>query len=888
MFIARTSTVCDWLAVVPALLLAVAHAEAAAIEIGSETAQPFPDSAAYNAGINFKPGDGETVTQNPPRFSWQYLTNTAFNSIDNAPKEFQFQCAGSSNDLVNFTNLEVNIRTPWNFYNFLAPFTNATVFWRVGYINEALDETNAWSAVRHFTIAPGATAWDRSMLADTDYLASKAGHPHLWFSASNRAACSNWLYTNGGADWETIKTAASNYANSSWWDQEHPTNANSAEWAFSAAQVAFVWQLTGDTNLLDRRPQDVIDRVATWYITYQAYTVDIVSGNVSDPFCPGGVAGVGPGLFVGLSYGYDWLYDEFNSSQRSNVLKAIELTAMEMVNNYFWEGPSNIVGWGSLAKTATPHVWATFSCATMGALAAYNENASIQRLFDVCVNYMIGKVYPFGDYVNNQGREYGFTGFYDIQAPVDHLLLSVAFPEAQPWLNPWYNKNLEWWSFMNPVGYSQGNEPWGDTGWGRQGSLLGIKLPFRNIAQMTGNGAAYLHYLKQVEFFADPRANTFEDILVSYHFPAPATNLYTTNVLCLLDDGWVIGMPGAPNETAGSGFTNGLSLVLQARPAGNSGPCGHAVWSDGGFQVSAYGAAVTDTGCGYNGYGKSSYCQNTLLVNGLGTVQPQGDIYDSCVARIIAFTNDTDFLYVAADTTKAYPLSNFVVTGENATMVSTHHSGGPLVNLQKVQRHILMPRRKYFVMLDDLAMTNSESATFSWLYHVMESNLVSDSAVAFHYSSTNQYDASISVTTYVAHIANTNNLGLKILTGTNVSDNPVLDESYWSYISDRAERNRNYAIWATNRIASASFKFMTVIYPVKPGDGVPEISRINDYTVAVTNGIEGDVITFGTNYVGSYTYRVSLVEDQGEGPDLVFQTNTMRLQGHAILKGKRL
>ena len=54
---------------------------------------------------------------------------------------------------------------------------------------------------------------------------------------------------------------------------------------------------------------------------------------------------------------------------------------------------------------------------------------------------------------------------------------------------------------------------------------------------------------------------------------------------------------------------------------------------------------------------------------------------------------------------------------------------------------------------------------------------------------------------------------------------------------------------------------MTVIYPRIPGEPAPTITRIDDFTVAVTNGLgtEGDVISFGrTNSSPASTFVVDL------------------------------
>jgi hypothetical protein len=60
---------------------------------------------------------------------------------------------------------------------------------------------------------------------------------------------------------------------------------------------------------------------------------------------------------------------------------------------------------------------------------------------------------------------------------------------------------------------------------------------------------------------------------------------------------------------------------------------------------------------------------------------------------------------------------------------------------------------------------------------------------------------------------------------------------------------RPAAIWASNKTPNTTWGAGWVVYPIKPGDPDPIITRIDSYTVAITNGAEYDVISFDTNSV---------------------------------------
>src|SRR5205823_34037 len=70
--------------------------------VADEALIQLPPSANWNMVVNFRPGDGETVSLNPPRFSWTYSStpsnsdNENNNNADISPKEFLFQISSNS------------------------------------------------------------------------------------------------------------------------------------------------------------------------------------------------------------------------------------------------------------------------------------------------------------------------------------------------------------------------------------------------------------------------------------------------------------------------------------------------------------------------------------------------------------------------------------------------------------------------------------------------------------------------------------------------------------------------------------------------------------------------------------------------------------------------
>ena len=60
--------------------------------IGPETSIPIPPSSLWNEVVNIRPGSNETVTLNPPIFSWFYAPGNPLNlAVDQNVYFYRFQ-----------------------------------------------------------------------------------------------------------------------------------------------------------------------------------------------------------------------------------------------------------------------------------------------------------------------------------------------------------------------------------------------------------------------------------------------------------------------------------------------------------------------------------------------------------------------------------------------------------------------------------------------------------------------------------------------------------------------------------------------------------------------------------------------------------------------------
>ncbi|MBI5383773.1 MAG: heparinase II/III family protein [Verrucomicrobia bacterium] len=905
----------------------------AASLLSSNATLPLPPAAEWNLVVPFRPGDGETVSLNPPRFSWCYTPTPQTAATDRRDLTFRLQLSYES----NFTSSFLDLTNDSNLFNALAPLqTNQAVFWRVGYIVVTNGSFLGWSATRRFTVAPGATEWDRSLYTNETWLASAGAHPHFLFRATNRAAVLAWLETNEPVWWPYNKTFASNILAESWWTNapSRTHNYNDPAKALKLATVALVRALTQESHWTNYPgPQDHLEALAQYFTDHFLDQKDI---NLHSDML----------VWQALAYGYDWLYQDMTAAQRSNVLFAIESacaagrchlfkTPVKFDNgtgnldtNRVYAGPYSVSYWHG-GKQFNSHAHLFWTAASWMALAGLADGPRARELFEHTLHYLIGKTYPLGGEGGfNQGRGYLAAGVFLKGSLLNYLNYAASLPELHLERSPFWKTNADWVARLLPVGWSEQNDPWGDDGPFGRVNYWNRRFFGRDLALFTQSGAAYQHHLNELALAPDDSANYFDELLFPYHFPPPAPVTNTALANAYLEEGWVMGA-SAPVNTH-EAFTNGVGFIFQARPRGaqSSQGTGHAHLSDLSYQLWAYGAPITDAGdAPMNKYAKVAWAHYTLLVDGLGQAQWAEAPLEPYYCRLLAFTNGAHFTYCAADATRAYARSNFAAGGWIVpSQYAALHSGGPLAKVTKVQRHLLFARRKYFVVYDDLAATRNSTFTmvyqvpwvYSWAgsnYNMMPKapanglNLATPHRIWWPFWRTNElpstangellevwtnslggtnlcyrgnvyetnrwwegplgsnsvtlldkasfsYEANsvptaqqtntASVTTYVYQVVDPALLAVTNMSGTSVRKNPITGEDYGS---QSGAHPRGSVFWISNRNPTTNFHFLTVIYPTKPGEAAPTITRIDDWTVAVTNsaGTEGDLISFDTN-----------------------------------------
>jgi hypothetical protein len=218
----------------------------ATVTVGSEATLPLPSSALWHSIIGNQPADNSVQNLNPPVFKWLYNEDIP-STFGNAVRVFHFQLSTNP----SFNPLYWNITCSNNFYNFVPPITNTdgsaysgTIYWRILYFNADQTVNVGVGPTHNFTLSPNPMVWDRSMLADTNYLLGIAtNHPHMWFNQANLGPMSTFLRTSiwptYGKGWSTVTNNAAYYQGQAWWNKSTIVALPASRWEWPKESKAW-------------------------------------------------------------------------------------------------------------------------------------------------------------------------------------------------------------------------------------------------------------------------------------------------------------------------------------------------------------------------------------------------------------------------------------------------------------------------------------------------------------------------------------------------------------------------------------------------------------------------------------------------------------------------
>ena len=864
------------------IVIAAANVVPAAegVRFGAETLLPDDPRAHFSRSVNFAPGDGQVCDLNPPRFRWRYHPTQPGTGGDYL---FTFQVAGDP----AFERRVVDVQTEFNFYNTIGPLPGAGPFyWRVGYLDRSVKGAPLeWGEVRRFTIAQDAQVWDRSALARPDF--GSRPHPRILLNKHTLLKLHQLILTDAETRgiFEQIRGRADEAVQSDWWDDFPESDKDRGPVPYlriaeDLASVAFCWRVTGEP-----RYAGVVERA----VTMACYPK---GGRFSPQDAGGDSAEDSTQSTEFLALLYDWLYQDMTPQQRKDFAASLDWRIEHFVNHFSWKyevqarpisqpatqtgparasapatsaaalatlaagqtsaspaaasGPASAQGsppaatrpsvyFGSLSTTGGSHQYEGFWDTFPASLAAYEDSPNARLCFELGVNYMVGVGSSHGfDEGWNEGPGYGNSKFAWLVNSMCYL--DSVFPDFQIGSNPWIRRQGEWFRAVTPVGLQ--HAPWGHGSNKPEYFETGHRKSYRKLAYLTGDGrflANYAWYAAQ-DAEDDLMRPWIECALPASH-PRPEPVVHEDPVRLFPLAGWVTALSGPPSDP--DTYKHGVGMIFACRPVG---AYSHAFACDNSFHIFAYGQDISHAaGSGdYEPHAFHTMSHNGILADGLGQAQGRQGIPQ--FGRIIAFGRRGDVTYWCGDATLCYPHEPARPRGFWGRLADVY-SQRDLSYLTRVNRHVLFLRGKYFVILDDLAA--AKPAQWTWLYHVLtcRSFDLETSSGSFRYVIGD-------VPVYVTHLLGAGQLEVQDLQGPDGFRNPLTGEDYTDQ-HGAAPANRRFVaahnLWLTTRDKHAAWRFLSVVYPTRPGEAAPKIERLDHLTVRVTAGDQVDVISFDGN-----------------------------------------
>lgn len=478
---------------------------------------------------------------------------------------------------------------------------------------------------------------------------------------------------------------------------------------------------------------------------------------------------------------------------------------------------------GGMAGMISSHQFeAAMDTAVCGLVLA--EHSQIGRdWFELMLNYLIGVTCGFGfDEAWNEGAGYGSSKNKWLTNA--SLYFDTTLPGASLGRNPYYSRLGSWLRAIIPVGMN--HHAWGNQA---NASRWNHLATFRKLAYLTGDGRFLYNWRSYGGELASSFRPWIEYVLPAY-YPEPEAAPEADPVQVFPIDGWAMAASGPPSDPRT--YAEGAGVILQCRPRGGYS---HSFNSDGSVQLYAYGQMLNHgggTSANGDAYAYHTMSHNVVLIDGLGQAQPPSGMRHPTYGHIAGFARGEmadggEFVYFAADPTLCYPHEpgSFSRWSLPLHEVYTHRA---LPYLESYVRHVLFVRECYFVIFDDLRCT--QPANFTWLWHILPDDPLSLDPDRF------AIDYRVGdVRVRLQHIYRPHALTLDDRQGLEGRTNPITGEDYRAQL--RGDIVEGHNLWVSTREPAAQWGFLAVVSPQPPGGEIPEIERMDDYTVRVGSDI---------------------------------------------------
>jgi len=375
---------------------------------------------------------------------------------------------------------------------------------------------------------------------------------------------------------------------------------------------------------------------------------------------------------------YDWLYDAMTQQQREVCAAELAARAVSLCRS----GRSVIERAAAHADGSHQMEWLTQG--TAGAWCLYEEHPELKPYLLMAVNYWLGQPGPYSQGEGwVEGPGYGRSHLmYVAQEVLAPLQVGLGIPVSE--YGRWGNI-ARFFAQLTPIG--EDREHYGDGGsYWHKGWQCNINL----LATTAGDAESYTRFvLKGHQGYPFP---TQMPTRYYYFAPPPQQQLQAETRLLAEGSGFVVAHSNCRDAAGSVGFS------FKCSPLGWTN---HCLPEQGSFCLYAWGEELATNTGSYGKYGsaqdvnfnKHTISKNSLLINGHGQAHCRAE--NPWEGRIVAYHADDDLIYCCGSFGNCYP---------------------PAAHVVAAYRHFLFVRRRYFVIFDDVVLT--EPGTVAWLYHL--------------------------------------------------------------------------------------------------------------------------------------------------------------------------
>jgi len=772
----------------------------------NQTPLPFDGRWEYPHYLTFRPGNGQECQVNPPRFSWPYVPQTVMGRKNIPLREFHFQLSSNG----DFSDPDMEIRTPYNFYNALPILEKKRWFWRVGY--EVGTKQEQWSPVRSFTFAADAVEWDRTVINDAVRLLKGRNHPRM---SPDDGDWEGWIRDLKSdeltASWlDSLLSRAPNVMKRSWW-RDFPKTDVKGEAKYDDREFA---KIAGDLTIASLAYRLTGNRD---YLVAKDHALALArfpKGGLSSPEYHGAPRKQATQITEYLALCYDWLYDEMTEDERAVLLNCIDwrlrATYLEKAS---WRASEDIARQG-VAVFSSSHPYENFMWCMPAVLLMVGDLPVADELTELCLNYLTGVTSAHGpDEGWNEGLAYGsWKGETMLHASFYTALL---LPELNLGKNPFYKRLGEWYAHLMPLGIQR--LAFGDYA-ATPNRHRGVQRNnARLIGWLSGDGR-FVHRWEAIakEIGKSPTNRVWIDLFFASRFalPSPVADKSTNAVFP--EAGWVMVSTEPPSDP--EAFDDAVGMIFKCRPRGGFS---HSYRSENDFVWHAYGQTLSAGGGGTaypDPHSRDSISHNVILIDGKGQDWPPWKPRYPFVGRLIAYHEGEDYIHWVGDATHAYQY---------------------IPGLLRWHRHVVFVAGKWFAVMDDLAMRpDADPARFSWLFHVAPKvplTMEKDRA-AFSYRMED-------VHAQVAFANDPESVEIVNMEGREGFKNLITGEDFLAETVEKVESKGRelpedewmaHNIWVTNRQPAREWTLLTALTAWRDGESKPQVSFQGESAVTVS------------------------------------------------------